>query len=272
MVAGTSKLAETLGSTMGLLTQLLGALAAVSLLVRQGANRHRWLCTIDQPADRAGSSSENVFMNTFCLKQSAFLAIVIALTAAGGSAMATEEPKYTVTLKEGNFEVRDYPAMVAAEVSVAGDRGEASSAGFKLLAGYIFGGNTKKQSIAMTAPVVQAAGESEKIAMTAPVIQTGQSGNWTVRFLMPSSYTLETLPKPNDDRVRLLPVPAARQAVVQFSGLAREDDISTQTALLNTFVASQKLQALGTPTLARYNPPWTPWFMRRNEIMVPVRP
>lgn len=186
--------------------------------------------------------------------------------------MATEEPKYTVTLKEGNFEVRDYPAMVAAEVSVAGDRSEASSEGFKLLAGYIFGGNTKKQSIAMTAPVVQAAAESEKIAMTAPVIQTGQPGNWTVRFLMPSSYTLETLPKPNDERVRLLPVPPARQAVVQFSGLAREDDITTQTALLNTFVASQKLQPLATPTLARYNPPWTPWFMRRNEIMVPVKP
>jgi hypothetical protein len=211
-------------------------------------------------------------MNTKRFKHIALLAIVSALCAAGGSAMATEEPKYTVTLKEGDFELRDYPAMVAAEVSVTGDRGEASSAGFKLLAGYIFGGNTKKQSIAMTAPVVQAAGESEKIAMTAPVLQTGQSGSWTVRFLMPSAYTLETLPKPNDDRVRLLPVPPSRRAVVQFSGLAREDDIVAQTALLKTFVASQNLQALGTPSLARYNPPWTPWFMRRNEIMIAVQP
>ena len=186
--------------------------------------------------------------------------------------MATEEPKYTVTLKEDSFEVRDYPAMVAAEVSVSGDRGNASSEGFKLLAGYIFGGNTKKQSIAMTAPVVQSAGESEKIAMTVPVMQTGQSGSWTVRFLMPSSYTLDTLPKPNDARVRLVSVPATRMAVVQFSGLAREDDIATQTGLLNTFVARNKLQALGTPSLARYNPPWTPWFMRRNEVMVAVQP
>ena len=187
--------------------------------------------------------------------------------------MATEEPKYTVTLKEGSFEVRDYPAMVAAEVSVSGDRGQASSEGFKLLAGYIFGGNTKKQSIAMTAPVVQAAAvESEKIAMTAPVLQTGQPGNWTVRFLMPSRYTLDTLPKPNDARVRLLPVPAARWAVVQFSGLAREDDIAAQTGSLNAFVTSQNLQALGKPVLARYNPPWTPWFMRRNEIMVALQP
>lgn len=188
----------------------------------------------------------------------------------GETAMATEEPKYTVSVKEGDFEVRDYPAMVAAEVSVSGDRAEASSAGFKLLAGYIFGGNTKKQSIAMTAPVVQAAGDSEKIAMTAPVLQTGQPGSWTVRFLMPSGYTLDTLPKPNDARVKLLPVPAARMAVVQFSGLAREDDIATQTRLLTTQLASHHLAALGQPVLARYNPPWTPWFMRRNEIMVTV--
>ena len=186
--------------------------------------------------------------------------------------MATEEPKYTVALKEGSFEVRDYPAMVAAEVSVTGERSEASSQGFRLLAGYIFGGNTRKQSIAMTAPVVQAAAESEKIAMTAPVLQTGQPGSWTVQFLMPSGYTLDSLPKPNDSRVRLLPVAATRMAVVQFSGLAREDDIASQTGLLNSFVLSQKLQALGTPTLARYNPPWTPWFMRRNEIMVAVQP
>ena len=186
--------------------------------------------------------------------------------------MATEEPKYTVSLKDGSFEVRDYPAMVAAEVSVAGDRGQASNEGFRLLAGYIFGGNTKKQSIAMTAPVVQSAGESEKIAMTVPVLQTGQSGTWTVRFLMPSSYTLDTLPKPNDARVRLLPVPPARWAVVQFSGLAREDDITLQTGVLMTMVAQNKLQTVGPPALARYNPPWTPWFMRRNEVMVAVQP
>jgi hypothetical protein len=200
------------------------------------------------------------------------MAIAFALSTTGGSAMATEEPRYTVALKEGSFEVRDYPAMVAAEVNVSGDRGEASSEGFKLLAGYIFGGNTGKQSIAMTAPVVQTAGESEKIAMTAPVLQTGQTGSWTVGFLMPSSYTLDTLPKPNDARVRLLPVPAARMAVVRFSGLAREDDIVTHTEQLNALVARHKLQALGVPALARYNPPWTPWFMRRNEIMVAVQP
>jgi len=184
--------------------------------------------------------------------------------------MATEEPKYVVNLKEGSAELRDYPAMVAAEVSVTGDRSDAASEGFKLLAGYIFGGNTKKQSIAMTAPVVQAASESEKIAMTAPVLQTGQQGSWNIRFLMPSSYTLDTLPKPNNPSVRLIPVPAAQMAVVQFSGLAREDDVVLQTSLLNAFISKHKLQALGKPALAQYSPPWTLWFMRRNEIMVAV--
>jgi hypothetical protein len=230
------------------------------------------LACVRQRTDKPINMSENKNMKTSRLKVNILLAVTVALGAAGGSAMATEEPTYTVTLKEGNFELRDYPAMVAAEVSVSGDRSEASSEGFKLLAGYIFGGNTRKQSIAMTAPVIQASTESEKIAMTAPVLQAGQSGSWSVRFLMPGSYTLDTLPKPNDARVRLLPVPAARMAVVQFSGLAREDDIVAQTGLLNTFVSSHKLQALGAPTLARYNPPWTPWFMRRNEIMLAVQP
>ena len=197
-------------------------------------------------------------------------AIVLSIT--GGSAMATEEPTYAVSLKEGNFEVRDYPALVAAEVSVEGDRSQASSEGFKLLAGYIFGGNVKKQSIAMTAPVVQAAAESEKIAMTAPVLQSGQADGWTVRFVMPSGYTLASLPTPNDVRVRLIPVPPARVAVVRFSGLAGEDDIATQTNLLNDFVTRSQFAQIGRPALARYNPPWTPWFMRRNEIMVTVQP
>lgn len=189
--------------------------------------------------------------------------------------MAAEEPAFTASLKDGNFEVRSYPALVAAQVSVAGTRDEASNAGFKLLAGYIFGGNTRKQSIAMTAPVVQAQAESEKIAMTAPVIQTrvpGQSGTWTVRFIMPSAYTLETLPKPDDTRVQLLPVPPARFAVVKFAGLAWETDVVLRTAELNDYMAKNALQPAGPPALARYNPPWTPWFMRRNEVLIPVEP
>lgn len=185
--------------------------------------------------------------------------------------MATEEPAFSVVVQEGAFEVRDYPAFVVAEVSVAGDRDEASNAGFRLLAGYIFGGNTRRQSIAMTAPVVQERATSETIAMTAPVTQSGSDGAWVVRFVMPSSYTLETLPTPNDARVRLVPVPPQRFAVVRFSGLAQPGDVERRTASLRTFLERRQLRiTTGPVSLARYDPPWTPWFMRRNEVWIAI--
>lgn len=198
------------------------------------------------------------------------LALMCAAFLFGGVAMATEEPAFTVGIHQGEFEVRDYPALVVAEVSVSGTRDEASNAGFRLLAAYIFGGNTRRQSIAMTAPVVQERATSQTIAMTAPVTQSGGNGAWVVRFTMPSTYTLETLPAPNDARVRLVPVPAQRYAVVRFSGLARPDDVERRTEALTGFMERQHLRAAGGPSLARYNPPWTPWFMRRNEVWIPV--
>jgi hypothetical protein len=218
---------------------------------------------------------KTIGINPMKLKPSGWLAALLLLTLIGVPAMATEEPAFAVSLKEGAFEVRSYPALVAAQVTVTGTRDEASSAGFKLLAGYIFGGNTKKQSIAMTAPVVQAPTGSEKIAMTAPVLQAsvpGQSGAWTVRFIMPKEYTLDTLPTPNDAKVQLMALPPAKFAAVTFSGLAREDDVALRTAELGAYIASHAMQAAGPPALARYNPPWTPWFMRRNEVLIPVAP
>ena len=189
--------------------------------------------------------------------------------------MATQEPEFSVSLRDGVFEVREYPALVAAQVVVTGTRDEASNAGFRLLAGYIFGSNKRKQSIAMTAPVVQEPLASEKISMTAPVLQSavaGQPGAWTVRFIMPKQYTLDSLPVPNDPTVQLLAVPPARLAVVSFSGLARPDDVALRTVALKAFIARGNLQAIGPPALARYNPPWTPWFMRRNEVLIAVSP
>jgi hypothetical protein len=197
--------------------------------------------------------------------------VLFSLFLSGGMAMATEEPAFKVTLKSAALEVREYPPLIAAEVLVGGERSEAVSAGFRLLAGYIFGGNTRRQSIAMTAPVVQAPAKGESIAMTAPVVQTGAKGAWTVRFIMPRSYTLDTLPTPNDQRVHLIPLPAARMAVVRFSGLAREPDIQQKTTELRAFLMAQQLVATGPPALARYNPPWTLWFLRRNEIMIPIQ-
>jgi len=132
--------------------------------------------------------------------------------------MAIEEPQYAVFLREGACEVRDYQAAIAAEVSVTGDQRTAVRKGFRLLAGYIFGGNRRQQSIAMTAPVAQQR-TSEMIAMTAPVTQTQSDGAWVVRFTMPGAYSLETLPEPNDPNVKLRAVAPARFAVIRFSGL-----------------------------------------------------
>lgn len=198
------------------------------------------------------------------------LGLLCALFMFGGEAMTTEEPAFTVAFHEGEFEVRDYPALVVAEVSVSGRRDEASNAGFRLLAGYIFGGNTRRQSITMTAPVAQERASGETIAMTAPVTQSGEEGAWIVRFTMPGAYTLETLPTPNDARIRLVAMPPSRYAVVRFSGLSRPAEVERRTEALRTFMARRQLRAAGHPSLARYNPPWTLWFMRRNEVWIPV--
>ena len=205
------------------------------------------------------------------MKMRLFLSLILVGINFGGVAMATEEPEFKLVLQDGAFEVRDYPALIVAEVSVAGERSEAVSAGFRLLAAYIFGGNTRRQSIAMTAPVIQAPPPGESIPMTAPVTQLGTTDAWVVRFVMPKGYSLETLPTPNDPKVQLKALPPGRFAVVRFSGLAHEPDIEQNTSALNGFIAAQHLLAVGPPALARYNPPWTLWFLRRNEVMIPLQ-
>jgi len=203
--------------------------------------------------------------------RSLLLPVALALTLLGTSVMAAEEPPFTIRLTSGEFAVRDYPPLVVAEVSVKGDRETAAGTGFRLLAGYIFGDNTLRQKIAMTAPVVQSpAGET--IAMTKPVLQTGENGTWVIRFIMPRGSTLDTLPRPNNPEVQLHALAAERVAVVRFSGLARQDDVAAKTLAPSRFVTAQHLQAIGPPSLAQYDPPWTPWFMRRNEMLIPVAP
>ena len=197
----------------------------------------------------------------------AALGVLIVLAITGTTVMAIEEPKFTLSSRDGAFEIRDYQGAVAAEVSVSGDQKAAASKGFRLLAGYIFGGNTGQRKIAMTAPVAQQP-SSEKIAMTAPVTQIQKDGAWVVRFTMPSSFTLDTLPRPNNPQVHLRQLAAARFVVLRFSGLARPDTVAARTAELMAFVQARHLKAVGPASLAQYNPPWTPWFMRRNEVMV----
>ena len=183
--------------------------------------------------------------------------------------MAVEEPAFQIVLKEGRFEIRDYPELIVAEVAVAGGQRQAAYKGFRLLAGYIFGGNRAKQSIAMTAPVAQQS-TGEKIAMTAPVTQTRTADEWVVRFTMPGACSLETLPEPDDARVRLRAMPPARFAVVRFSGLARPAAFAAKSDELSAWMRDRHLRADGPASLAQYNPPWTLWFMRRNEVMVPI--
>jgi len=184
--------------------------------------------------------------------------------------MAIEEPAFKRVLQDGALEVRDYSPTVVAEVSVNGDRAEAANLGFRILAGYIFGGNGGRQSIAMTAPVAQAPVAPQKIAMTAPVTQTGGAKGWVVRSTMPRQYHLKDLPKPNDARVRLLEEPGRRYAVIRFSGLTQEGDVRRETDRLLRAIKDHGFKAIGPVSLARYDPPWTPWFMRRNEVMAPI--
>ncbi len=186
--------------------------------------------------------------------------------------MSTEIPAYRVAQREGDIEIREYPALVAAEVSVGGERNTAVREGFRLLAGYIFGGNDGGRRIAMTAPVMQQPQPGTRIAMTAPVMQTEAGGRWTVGFIMPSSWTLDTLPRPNDPQVQLRPLAPTRTAALRFSGLTREPDIIRRTERLEAYLTRHGLKPAGAPTLARYDPPWQPWFMRRNEILIELQP
>lgn len=184
--------------------------------------------------------------------------------------VAVEEPKFRIVKTDGDLELRDYPGLVVAEVTVGGDRRAASSEGFRLLAGYIFGANAGSSKIAMTAPVVQSQVQGRKIAMTAPVTLAGEEGRWTVQFTMPSEYAMGDLPAPNDERVQLKSMPARRMAVLKFSGLTGDDRVASQTEMLEAGLRDHRLSPIGKPSLARYDPPWTLWFLRRNELMVSV--
>jgi hypothetical protein len=186
------------------------------------------------------------------------------------SAMASnvETPDYSVSSKSGNLEIREYGPTIVAEATVEGERDKAIQRGFRIIADYIFGNNLSSTKVAMTAPVMQQS--NEKIAMTAPVIQQAAGKSWNVRFVMPSKYTIETLPKPVNPQVALIEVPATRFAVIRFSGFAGQESLDRHEAQLRTFMAERNLTATNAPQYAFYNAPWTLPFMRRNEVMIEV--
>jgi hypothetical protein len=181
-----------------------------------------------------------------------------------------EQPKYNLVESNGNIEVRDYAAMIVAETDVAGARYDAVREGFRTIADYIFGNNIASAKVPMTAPVTQQA--SERVAMTAPVIQQADGQVWQVRFVMPASYTMQTLPIPNSPAVRLREIIGKRFAVIRFSGTAGEDILQHRTQELREFVGAKNLNCLSAPTYAFYNPPWTLPFLRRNEVMIEIAP
>ncbi|HUX78772.1 MAG TPA: heme-binding protein [Alphaproteobacteria bacterium] len=182
-----------------------------------------------------------------------------------------KEPKFKVIKSHNNLEIREYPPVIVAQVIVKGERKKAISAGFRVLAAYIFGSNVQQKKISMTAPVIQQ--EGEKIVMTAPVIQqeSEEVGSWEVRFIMPSEYTLKTLPQPKDSRVELFAIPSKRYVVIRFSGLASAKSLQKQLEELRKYIDSEKLHTIGQPLFAFYNPPWTLPFLRRNEIMIELK-
>ena len=214
------------------------------------------------------------------LKLPAFLLTLSALWM--GNAMAIEEPIFKVLVTDGSFEIRQYAPMLVAETLVEGDMDEASSKGFRLIADFIFGNNQvsnaqTKSKIAMTAPVT-AEPQSSKISMTAPVTLEPSSAamtmqtakQWRISFVMPSQYTMENIPKPNNNAVRLKEIPGKYFAVQTYSGFNTLARVQRKTDETVAWAGKRSLKMIGTPQISRYDPPWTLPIFRRNEIMVEI--
>jgi hypothetical protein len=208
------------------------------------------------------------------------IALAAALMASACSTVGvrsgTEEPAFTEVARVGDVEIRTYGERIAAQTVVTGSSEAARNRGFQRLAGYIFGGNTARSSIAMTAPVAQAPdgpapGRSQSIAMTAPVAQgaTGQD-RWTIQFFMPSGYTMASLPVPRDPAVVLAVVPAETYAVLRFSGLGSARIVAEKQAELEAALTGSQWVSAGDPVAWFYDPPWTLPPLRRNEVAVRV--
>ena len=185
------------------------------------------------------------------------------------TSQAIEEPSYQVIRQLDEIELREYAPYVVAEVTVSGPAEEAGSQAFPILAGYIFGKNKDGRKYAMTAPVTQAAA-SVKLKMTAPVAQTPVPGGFRVQFVMPKEVTLANAPIPLDTRVTLREVPSSQVAVIRYSGFWSAANYEKHLATLQTRLKESAIAWDGEPVYARYNAPFTPWFMRRNEIWLPL--
>lgn len=199
-------------------------------------------------------------------------AALLTIAGCGMSRGNYEKPAYNLIYAEDSneaIEIRKYAPKLIAQTTVTGTRDEAVRKGFRILADYIFGNNTAQSDIAMTSPVEQQQTSSQKIAMTSPVEQTNAGENeWVVTFTMPSEYNLETLPKPNNDAVKIIETKPYKAVVLRFSGGSSKANLTKHIKELNAYIAGRKnLNTEGAVTMAFYDPPWTPSFLRRNEVM-----
>jgi effector-binding domain-containing protein len=182
---------------------------------------------------------------------------------------ALESAAYETLLSDGGFELRQYESQIRVETEVEGDFKGAGNQAFRNLFNYISGENAAQQKIAMTAPVSQ--DSSEKISMTTPVSQDiSESGSWRVGFLVPAEYTAETVPVPTNPVVKLRQIPAQKMVSVRYSGTWSEENYMQHLQSLQAWMKEKGLAATGSPTWARYDSPFKPWFLRRNEILIPV--
>lgn len=184
-------------------------------------------------------------------------AIIAILIVAGTYIMHisnAEEPHFVLIKKDGDIEIRQYPTLTIAEVKVTGPRVDAIRDGFKILADYIFGGN----------------GKNIQIEMTAPVIQSGHGQNWAIRFVMPATETLESLPTPNNQDISLYALPAQKYIVIGFTGSNTENNVNANYLKLKEYIQKHHVNVTGDPLYAFYNPPWIPPFMRRNEVLMKI--
>ena len=166
-----------------------------------------------------------------------------------------DQAKYDALKEIGKVEIRLYLRLVIAKVDGYGD------GDFNLLFSFITGNNRQKSNVAMTAPVV-----SEEIAMTAPVLsETG-----SIAFVMPEGFTLETTPEPLDDQVKIVEVPERVVAALRFSGRWSNSVFKKKTKELLEELEKAKIKTAGNVFSMRYNGPFTPWFLRRNEVAVPI--
>jgi hypothetical protein len=204
-----------------------------------------------------------------------FLVLLIAVGALiatlGGDELAYESPSYRVVQTIGEVEIRQYAPYLVAEVKVNGSLEDAGNQGFRILAKYIFGENQAREKVAMTAPVSQERDTATKIAMTAPVTQQRSGEQFRVRFMMPSKYTKDTLPMPIDSRIEIREVPSRELAAIRYSGRWTRSNYDTHLRELVRALEGAKLEPMGEPVWARYDPPFKPWFMRRNEILTSFR-